>query len=107
MVVALGIGVIYAATVFPVLAPLPPDLAGQALAFQMLVRTFGMVLGTSIGPFSISQVAGHLLTPCDVAGLTVITNGLGKHLPQAYLDMVPDGVAGAYSSIPLIRTLYV
>ncbi|KAJ8296709.1 Efflux pump FUS6 [Rhodotorula toruloides] len=86
MVVALGIGVIYAATVFPVLAPLPPDLAGQALAFQMLVRTFGMVLGTSIG-------------------LTVITNGLGKHLPQAYLDMVPDGVAGAYSSIPLIRTL--
>ncbi|GAA6050530.1 hypothetical protein JCM3770_005585 [Rhodotorula araucariae] len=86
MVSALGIGILYASTVFPILAPLPPSIAGQALSFQMLVRTFGNVLGISIGA-------------------TTMTNVLGKKLPQAYLDLVPGGRAGAYSSIPLIRGL--
>lgn len=86
MVSALGIGILYAASVFPILAPLPPSIAGQALSFQMLVRTFGNVLGISIGA-------------------TTMTNVLAKKLPQAYLDTVPGGTAGAYSSIPLIRGL--
>ncbi|TNY24273.1 major facilitator superfamily domain-containing protein [Rhodotorula diobovata] len=86
MVSALGIGILYAASVFPILAPLPPSIAGQALSFQMLVRTFGNVLGISIGA-------------------TTMTNVLAKKLPQAYLDIVPGGTAGAYSSIPLIRGL--
>ncbi|BGP37005.1 hypothetical protein JCM10449v2_000909 [Rhodotorula kratochvilovae] len=86
MVSGLGIGILYASTVFPILAPLPPSIAGQALSFQMLVRTFGNVLGISIGA-------------------TTMTNVLGKKLPQAYLDIVPGGRAGAYSSIPLIRGL--
>ncbi|GAA5971251.1 hypothetical protein JCM11641_008282 [Rhodosporidiobolus odoratus] len=86
MVSALGIGINYAAPVFPVLAPLPPALAGQALAFQMLVRTFGNVLGISIGS-------------------TVLNNILSKKLPQAFIDRVPEGLAGAYAAIPLIRQL--
>jgi len=86
MISAFGIGVLYAATVFPILAPLPPSIAGQALSFQMLVRTFGNVLGISIGS-------------------SVITNVLAGKLPQEYLDMVPGGTAGAYASIPLIRGL--
>ncbi|GAA5892071.1 hypothetical protein JCM8208_001426 [Rhodotorula glutinis] len=86
MISAFGIGVLYAATVFPILAPLPPSIAGQALSFQMLVRTFGNVLGISIGS-------------------SVITNVLADKLPQEYLDMVPGGTAGAYASIPLIRGL--
>ncbi|KPV76700.1 uncharacterized protein RHOBADRAFT_12386 [Rhodotorula graminis WP1] len=86
MISAFGIGVLYAATVFPILAPLPPSIAGQALSFQMLVRTFGNVLGISIGS-------------------SVISNVLADKLPQEYLDMVPGGTAGAYASIPLIRGL--
>ncbi|BGP13040.1 hypothetical protein JCM10213_000955 [Rhodosporidiobolus nylandii] len=86
MVSALGIGINYAAPVFAVLAPLPPALAGQALAFQMLVRTFGNVLGITIGS-------------------TALTNILGQKLPQAFLDGVPDGLAGAYAAIPEIRHL--
>ncbi|CEQ40448.1 SPOSA6832_02063, partial [Sporobolomyces salmonicolor] len=85
-VVALGIGINYAAPVFPILAPLPPSLAGQALAFQMLVRTAGNVIGIAIG-------------------LTTLTNQLARKLPQAFLDMIPGGASGAYSSIPLIRHL--
>jgi hypothetical protein len=45
----MGIGLLYTATVFPVLAPLPPTLAGQALAFLVFVRNFGNILGITIG----------------------------------------------------------
>lgn len=45
----MGTGLLYAATVFPVLAPLPPSLAGQALAFLVFVRNFGNILGITIG----------------------------------------------------------
>ncbi|GAA6025572.1 hypothetical protein JCM10207_002709, partial [Rhodosporidiobolus poonsookiae] len=86
MVVALGIGMNYAAPVFAVLAPLPPAISGPALAFQLLVRTMGNVLGISIGS-------------------TVLTNVLGQKLPQEFIDMIPNGLAGAYSAIPEIRGL--
>ncbi|GAA5917745.1 hypothetical protein JCM6882_001311 [Rhodosporidiobolus microsporus] len=86
MVSALGIGINYAAPVFAVLAPLAPALAGQGLAFQMLIRTFGNVLGIAIGS-------------------TVLSNVLGKELPQAFLDSIPRGAAGAYDAIPEIRHL--
>jgi hypothetical protein len=46
---SIGVGLLYAATVFPVLAPLPPALAGQALAFLVFVRNFGNILGITIG----------------------------------------------------------
>jgi hypothetical protein len=46
---SIGIGLLYAATVFPVLAPLPPSLSGQALAFLVFVRNFGNILGITIG----------------------------------------------------------
>jgi MFS family permease len=83
---SIGIGLLYAATVFPVLAPLPPALAGQALAFLVFVRNFGNILGITVGS-------------------TVLTNELGKKLPAEFLKQVPGGVAGAYSAIPLIAHL--
>lgn len=46
---SIGIGLLYTATVFPVLAPLPPSLAGQALAFFVFIRNFGNILGITIG----------------------------------------------------------
>ena len=46
---SIGIGLLYAATVFPVLAPLPPSLSGQALAFLVFVRNFGNILGITVG----------------------------------------------------------
>ncbi|KZP23735.1 MFS general substrate transporter [Athelia psychrophila] len=83
---AAGIGLLYAATVFPVLAPLPPALAGQALAFLVFVRNFGNVLGITVGS-------------------TALTNTLAKKLPAAYIAQLPGGVAGAYSAIPSIASL--
>jgi len=47
--ISIVLGLLYAATVFPVLAPLPPSLAGQALAFLVFIRNFGNILGITIG----------------------------------------------------------
>jgi hypothetical protein len=57
---SIGIGILYAATTYPVLAPLPPSLAGQALAFMVFVRSFGNVLGITVGAYfsSIGFVPG-------------------------------------------------
>jgi hypothetical protein len=48
---SIGVSLLYAATVFLVLAPLPPSLTGQALAFLVFVRNFGNILGITIGAF--------------------------------------------------------
>jgi len=48
---SIAVGLLYTATVFPVLAPLPPSLAGQALAFLVFVRNFGNILGITIGSY--------------------------------------------------------
>jgi hypothetical protein len=47
----MGNGLLYPATTFPVLAPLPPSLAGQALAFMVFVRNFGNILGITVGAY--------------------------------------------------------
>ncbi|KZP23294.1 MFS general substrate transporter [Athelia psychrophila] len=83
---AAGMGLLYAATVFPVLAPLPPALAGQALAFLIFVRNFGNVLGITVGS-------------------TALTNSLAKKLPATFIAQLPGGVASAYSAIPAIAAL--
>jgi hypothetical protein len=46
---SIGIGLLYTATVFPVLAPLPPSWQAKALAFLVFVRNFGNILGITIG----------------------------------------------------------
>ncbi|KAF7981925.1 hypothetical protein HWV62_30691 [Athelia sp. TMB] len=81
-----GIGLLFAATTFPVLAPLPPSLAGQALAFLVFVRNFGNVLGITVGS-------------------TALTNTLAKKLPADFIAQLPGGVASAYSAIPSIGAL--
>jgi hypothetical protein len=97
----IGIGLLYAATVFPVLAPLPPSLAGQLLAFLVFVRNFGKILAITIGASFFNTLNMKLHWIVAVLGSTV----LGKKLPAEFLDTLPGGVAGAYSAIPLIAHL--
>lgn len=85
---SIGVGLLYSATVFVVLAPLPPSLAGRALAFLVFVRNFGNILGITVGSNALAQE-------------------LAKRLPADYLATIPGGVAGAYSAIPSIKFLYV
>ena len=45
---AIGIGLLYAGTVFPVLAPLSPSFAGPPLAFLVFVHNPGNAVGTTV-----------------------------------------------------------
>ena len=56
---SIGVGLLYTATTFPVLAPLPPSLAGQALAFMVFVRNFGNILGITVGKSSPRTLQGE------------------------------------------------
>ncbi|KAI0750018.1 major facilitator superfamily domain-containing protein [Daedaleopsis nitida] len=82
-------GIIYAATYFPVLSPLPVSENAHALAFFSFCRSFSAVWGISIGA-------------------TVLQNELSSRLPQEFLDIVGGsgtGVDLAYAAIPLIPHL--
>lgn len=81
---ALGIGLLYAGTVFPVLAPLPPSLAGQALAFLVFVRNFGNVLGITVGKLQFFLLA---LFPSLYFALFVGEWMLTRYFPQARLHL--------------------
>lgn len=88
IIFAVGIGLLYAASTFPVLAPLPPSLAGKALAFLVFIRNFGNILGVTVGS-------------------TVLTNELAMKLPEQFISQIPGGVSAAYSAIPIISSLLV
>ncbi|SCZ96345.1 BZ3500_MvSof-1268-A1-R1_Chr8-2g10131 [Microbotryum saponariae] len=75
-----------AATVFPVLAPLSPALAGPALGFLVFIRSFGNLLGVTIGS-------------------VILTNELKQKALQEWLTSIPGGVSGAFASIPSIASL--
>ncbi|SCV67146.1 BQ2448_5792 [Microbotryum intermedium] len=83
---SIGMGLLYAATVFPVLAPLSPVLAGPALGFLVFVRSFGNLLGVTVGS-------------------VILTNELKQKAPQEWLASIPGGVSGAYAAIPTIANL--
>lgn len=86
VLLGLGAGIIYAATYFPVLAPLPVSQNANALAFFAFCRSFAGVWGVTIGT-------------------AVLQTQLGKKLPADFIEKFPGGVAIAYSAIPIIPSL--
>ncbi|EKM57058.1 uncharacterized protein PHACADRAFT_142175 [Phanerochaete carnosa HHB-10118-sp] len=86
VVVSAGLGLLFPATVFPTLAPLPIDRTAAALAFFAFVRSFAQTWGITIGS-------------------TVLQNELKKKLPAAFVAQFPGGVEIAYAAIPLIDGL--
>ncbi|KAL1937269.1 hypothetical protein VTO73DRAFT_13878, partial [Trametes versicolor] len=85
IIIGVGVGILYSATYFPVLAPLPVTSNALALAFFIFLRSFAPIWGVTVG--------GALLQ-----------NQLRAHLPasvQAALPGLGDNVA--YAVIPLIR----
>lgn len=98
-----GMGVIYASTYFPVLAPLPVSENAHALAFFSFCRSFALV---SLCPCYVGTV---LNTSSQVWGVTigtaVLQTQLSSRLPAEFVAQFPQGVSIAYSSVPIIVTL--
>ncbi|KAF7790410.1 hypothetical protein EIP86_001365 [Pleurotus ostreatoroseus] len=81
-----GIGMLFTAPIFTVLAPLPPERNAAALAFFAFIRNFAYTFGITIAA-------------------TVLQNELKQKLPEAFIQQFPSGVEIAFAAIPLIRTL--
>ncbi|KAM5530941.1 hypothetical protein V8D89_015386 [Ganoderma adspersum] len=84
--IGVGIGMIFAAAYFPVLAPLPPTSNAPALALFVFLRTFAQIWGVT------------------VAG-AVLQNGVQAKLPQSIKDALPGLNNIVYAVVPLIPTL--
>ncbi|KAI0826717.1 Mfs1.2 [Trametes gibbosa] len=86
IVIACGAGMIFAATYFPVLSPLPVSENAHALAFFAFCRSFAGIWGISVGA-------------------SVLQNELSKRLPQEFLVQLGTGVDLSYATIPHIPAL--
>ncbi|KAJ7598373.1 iron permease [Mycena floridula] len=86
VITAAGIGLLYAATIFPILAPLPVQRTAAALGFFAFSRSFAQTFGITISS-------------------TVLQNELTKSLPTVFVSQFPDGAQIAYAAIPVIKDL--
>ncbi|KPV74144.1 uncharacterized protein RHOBADRAFT_15707 [Rhodotorula graminis WP1] len=86
VVVGMGLGMLYSATNFAVLAPVKPARQPYAITFYGFVRSFGQLFGIVIGS-------------------TVVSNQLQKNLPAAYVAQYGELVGDAtFALIPQIKT---
>ncbi|KAI0353765.1 iron permease [Trametes cingulata] len=83
---AVGLGIMWVATQFPILAPLPFSNSAHALAFFTFFRCFAMSWGIVIGG-------------------TILQGKLLHTLPPDFRATLPQGVQIAYAAIPSIPTL--
>ncbi|KAG9050249.1 hypothetical protein FS837_006690 [Tulasnella sp. UAMH 9824] len=82
-----GLGILYAAPTFPILAPLPVGENAHALAFFAFVKSYSQTWGITLGA-------------------TILQNQLKTKLPAEFLTMFPsDGVDITYAAIPQISGL--
>ncbi|KAF7331651.1 MFS domain-containing protein [Mycena kentingensis (nom. inval.)] len=86
IVAALGMGILFAGPVFPILAPLPNHRTASALALFTFTRAFFQAWGITIAS-------------------TVLQNELKRKLPAAFVAQFPAGFELAYVAIPVIRNL--
>ncbi|OSC98516.1 iron permease [Trametes coccinea BRFM310] len=86
VITAVGVGIIWASTVFPILAPVPVMRTASALAFYNFCRTFAQTWGISITA-------------------SILQNELKHRLPAEFVAQFPAGVEIAYAAIPVIHTL--
>jgi len=86
IVVAIGIGFIFSAPVFPILAPMPKNRTASAVALFAFTRIFLSTWGISIAS-------------------TILQNMLQKKLPQDFVSLFPPGFEIAYAAIPAIKQL--
>ncbi|TFK85289.1 hypothetical protein K466DRAFT_601302 [Polyporus arcularius HHB13444] len=81
-----GIGMVFAASYFPVLAPLPTKMNAAALSFFVSIRIFAQIWGVTIGG-------------------AMLQNELQTRLPQVIQDSLPGINSIAYAIVSLITSL--
>ncbi|KAF8502520.1 iron permease [Gautieria morchelliformis] len=82
----IGLGLLFTATTFPILSPLPVSDNATALSLFIFIRSFFQAWGITIGA-------------------TVLQNQLKRRLPQQFLANLPQGIDLSYAAIPQIAAL--
>lgn len=107
---AAGLGLLYVAPNFAVLAPLAVEDNAHALALMSYLRTFGQYVvfnstfsklrsGSKSSKWESSRAFGITM------GTTILQNGLKSRLPSEFLAQFPNGAEISYAVIPLVKTL--
>ncbi|KAF8482465.1 major facilitator superfamily domain-containing protein [Russula ochroleuca] len=86
IVIGGGVGIVYVATLFPILASIPVTQSAPAMALYIFSRNFGYIWGVT-------------------AGGAIIQNELKRNLPASFLTQFPQGVEIAFETIPAIPSL--
>ncbi|KAI8969890.1 iron permease [Trametes punicea] len=108
---AAGVGIVWACTIFPILAPLPVTRAAAAIAFYNFCRTFAQVSDRlpARSPFYRRRLETDTAIGTQTWGVaisaSILQNELKKRLPQEFAAQFPEGVEIAYAAIPIIHTL--
>ncbi|KAH8823750.1 major facilitator superfamily domain-containing protein [Flagelloscypha sp. PMI_526] len=86
IVSSIGLGILFSATIWPVLAPLPVERVASSLAFYTFMRSFAQTWGITI---------------CA----TILQNQLKQNLPSDFKTKFPANVELAYAIIKVIPTV--
>ncbi|KAH8832958.1 major facilitator superfamily domain-containing protein [Flagelloscypha sp. PMI_526] len=86
IVTSIGIGILFSATLWPVLAPLPVERVASSLAFYTFMRSFAQTWGITI---------------CA----TILQNQLKQNVPSDFKTQFPAGVELAFALIKVIPTV--
>lgn len=84
--ISAGLGLLYTATSFPVLAGLPPRHTAYAMSFHSFADAFGQVIGIAVGT-------------------TTLSNGLSHKLPTTFSGTLHGGPSATYAQIGTIKNL--
>ncbi|KAN0107384.1 MFS general substrate transporter [Russula decolorans] len=86
VVIGSGVGMVYVAIIFPILASIPVTQTAPAMALYVFSRNFGSIWGVTTGG-------------------AIIQNELKNRLPASFLKQFPQGVEIAFETIPIIPSL--
>ncbi|KAI0281064.1 major facilitator superfamily domain-containing protein [Russula aff. rugulosa BPL654] len=86
VVIGSGIGMVYVAVIFPILASIPVTQTAPAMALYVFSRNFGYIWGVT-------------------AGGAIIQNELKHRLPASFLTQFQQGAEIAFETIPIIPSL--
>ncbi|KAJ7218461.1 major facilitator superfamily domain-containing protein [Mycena pura] len=86
IILGFGMGTVYVAAYFPVLAPISVEQNAPALAFFVFLRNFALIYGVTIGG-------------------SILQNQLSSNLPATFVQKFPGGTQIAFEIIPFIPSI--
>ena len=103
-ILGFGNGILQAAPIFPILAPVSVELSAQALSFFMFLRFLSQV--RMLSPRDILPLLTVLLQTWGISiGGAIIQNELQKRLPNDIMSQLPTDTSIVYSIVQYIPTL--